>query len=75
MLTLIYFMFGPLLLLAVLICADARVGVAGEGGREPLIRKHLRDKDTDTSESGLRYVFAFAAVVTLAGLLYASAGH
>lgn len=57
MLSVLFFLFGPLLLLSVLICADARGGTA------------LAVRAGAPSESGLRYVFVIAFIVTLVGLL------
>jgi hypothetical protein len=55
---LLYFVFGPLLLLVVLICADARG------------RPWLEPTDQGTRH-GLRYVFLLAFTVTVVGLLAA----
>jgi hypothetical protein len=53
---LLYFLLGPLLLLVVLICADARGG--------PLF-----DAMDKGSRNGLRYVALAAFIVTFVGLL------
>jgi hypothetical protein len=53
---LLYFLLGPLLLLVVLICADAR----GRPWFEAM------DKG---SRNGLRYVFLVAFIVTFVGLM------
>ncbi|HEX2724181.1 MAG TPA: hypothetical protein VHN20_00010 [Beijerinckiaceae bacterium] len=55
---LLYFLFGPLLLLVVLICADARG------------KPWLSAKDQG-SRNGLRYIFLAAVMVTLVGLMAA----
>ena len=55
---LLYFLFGPLLLLVVLICADAR-------GRPWF------DAMDNGSRNGLRYVFLAAFIVTFVGLMAA----
>ena len=53
---LLFFVFGPLLLLIVLICADARGGSAVEAaGRN--------------SQNGLRYVLLASFMVTFIGLM------
>ena len=56
--TLLFFLFGPLLLLVVLICADARGGALTEALH--------RD-----SQHYLRYVLLLALVVTFVGVLAA----
>ena len=55
---LVYFLFGPLLLLVVFICADARG------------RPWLKAEDQG-SRNGLRYVFLLAVMVTVVGLMAA----
>ena len=55
--SILFFLFGPLLLLSSIVCADARGGAA------------LAMRAGGPSESGLRYVVIFGAVVTFVGLL------
>jgi hypothetical protein len=61
MATVIFFVFGPLLLLSVLICADARGGTA------------LAVRIGGPSEGGLRYLSIAAFVVTVVGVLLSMA--
>ena len=53
----LFFLFGPLLLLSVVVCADARGGNA------------LAIRAGGPSEGGLRYVFIVGFIVTFVGLL------
>jgi hypothetical protein len=55
---LLFFLFGPLLLLVVLICADARGGP-------------LWQRLGDGSRGGLRYVALLGFIATIVGLLAA----
>ena len=55
---LLFFLFGPLMLLVVLVCADAR--------GEPTLQRL-----SDGTRGGLRYVALLAFIVTLVGVLAA----
>ena len=61
MLVVLWFLFGPALLLVTIIAADAR------GGRR------VKDSVHHDPESGLRYVFVLGAVVTFVGFMAALA--
>ena len=59
---LLYFVFGPLLLLAAWICGDAKQwGVAGEASDPP---------ETAADEHGLRLLYMVGLGVTFVGLLF-----
>jgi hypothetical protein len=53
---LLFFLFGPLLFLTVLICADARGGSVVEAAGQ-------------SSQNGLRYVLIASFIVTFVGLM------
>lgn len=63
MLLILWFMFGPLLVLAALVAADARAGV-------PLWERVHTDP-----EHGMRYVLVFGAAVTFVGIMVSIAGR